>query len=194
MLLGLDDVSCLRTLLAFHDLEFDRVAFLQALVALATDGAVMHENIRPIVTTNKPETFRIVEPFYGSSKSHFRLPPGRALQHPSGRDAVLNCVFNRLVPTQPRLKEELASQETCGSSDFLPVEWRVLIVLFATCVVKSVITYHHCFMRVTGITLIGITLVYPKSKQRVEKDPPHRDLRFSTLVMRVPVDMLCPGT
>jgi hypothetical protein len=41
----------------------------------------VHKNIGAIVTANKAETFRVIEPLHGSFHFHFRLPPGRALQH-----------------------------------------------------------------------------------------------------------------
>ena len=65
-------IACLRTFLALDDLELDLVAFLQALVAIVVDRAIVHEHIRTtIFTAYKAKAFRIVEPLYGSFQSHF---------------------------------------------------------------------------------------------------------------------------
>ena len=65
-LLYLRDVVGLGPLLALHDLKFDWVALLQALITFAMDGAVVHEHIRTILSTDKAEAFGIIEPFNGS--------------------------------------------------------------------------------------------------------------------------------
>ena len=48
VLLSFHDVRSLGTLLALSDFELDLITFLQALIALRSDGAVVHEHIRPI--------------------------------------------------------------------------------------------------------------------------------------------------
>ena len=65
-LLYLHYIVGLRTFLALYDLKLDRVALLQALVAIAMDGAVVYKHVRTIVPTNKAKTFCVIEPFYGS--------------------------------------------------------------------------------------------------------------------------------
>jgi hypothetical protein len=78
-----DYVTGLWTFLPFDDLELHVIAFLQALVTIRADCAVVHENVSiAIVTTDEAESFRVIEPFDGPFQSHFRLPPGRAQQHP----------------------------------------------------------------------------------------------------------------
>src|SRR5512146_396207 len=57
------DVAGLRTFLALHDLKLDLVTFLQALVALGSNGAVVNKNIRAVVTTDEPEALGVVKPF-----------------------------------------------------------------------------------------------------------------------------------
>jgi hypothetical protein len=52
----------LRSFLSLHDVEFDLVAFFQAFVSVDLDRAVMHENVRPIIASNKAITFRVVKP------------------------------------------------------------------------------------------------------------------------------------
>jgi hypothetical protein len=76
-LLSLQHIRGLRTFLAFDDLKFDTIAFLQALVPLCNQGTVMHEHIGPVVTANKPKPFSVVEPFYGSFQFHFLFLRGR---------------------------------------------------------------------------------------------------------------------
>src|SRR5690349_15023176 len=51
----------LRTFLALHDLEFNLIAFLKALVTLRFDCAVVNENIRPTILADESKPFGIVE-------------------------------------------------------------------------------------------------------------------------------------
>src|SRR5262249_3453916 len=80
---GLGDVLRLRSLLSLHDLELYVVAFLQALVAVARDGAVMHKDIRTVVTTDESQSLGIVEPLHltlDSGHVHFlRTHPPQVL-------------------------------------------------------------------------------------------------------------------
>src|SRR5713101_64791 len=66
LLRGLAHICRLWPLLAFYDLELDRIALLQALVAFAGGRAVMHEHIGPVVASDKAISFRIIEPLYRS--------------------------------------------------------------------------------------------------------------------------------
>jgi hypothetical protein len=63
------DVSGLRAFLPLDDFEFHLIAFLQALVALGIDSAVVNENIRTIIAPNESEPFGIVEPLDRSSQT-----------------------------------------------------------------------------------------------------------------------------
>ncbi len=63
------DVCGLRTLLALGDFELHLVPFLQALVALRTDRAVMYKNIRAICAPNEPVPLGVIEPLYGPFQS-----------------------------------------------------------------------------------------------------------------------------
>src|SRR5437879_4948738 len=65
----LRDVCSLRSLLPLHDLEFNRIALLQALVALAGNGAVVYEHIGPVVASNESVSFGVIEPLYSSFQS-----------------------------------------------------------------------------------------------------------------------------
>ena len=71
------DVRCLRTFLALGNLELYFVAFLQTLVALRSDGTIMHKHIWSIITSDKSVSFRIVEPFDGTFQSFHLLPLGQ---------------------------------------------------------------------------------------------------------------------
>src|SRR5258706_3874388 len=58
---------------ALHNLEFDRVAFLQRPVTVSKYGGVMDKNVWPVFSANEAVSFRVVEPFHASE--HFDLPP-----------------------------------------------------------------------------------------------------------------------
>ena len=61
---GLAYVGCLRTFLPFGDFKFDFITFLQTLVSLGRDGAVVNKHIRSIRTPDKPVAFRVIEPLH----------------------------------------------------------------------------------------------------------------------------------
>jgi hypothetical protein len=90
-LLGLYDVRGLRSFLAFDDLKFDVIAFLQALVPFCNQGTVMHEHIGSFVTADEPKPFSIVEPFNGSFQFHFLFLRGGGTQR-SVRAPSMNYV------------------------------------------------------------------------------------------------------
>lgn len=74
------DVSCLRAFLPLHDLEFDLITFLQALIAFRGDRAIVHKDVRSIVASNKTVAFGIVEPFHNTFQTfHLRPPRARSL-------------------------------------------------------------------------------------------------------------------
>jgi hypothetical protein len=54
----------LWTLLAFHYVEFDLVAFLQTLVSVNLDGTVVNEDVWTIVTANKAVSFGVIKPLH----------------------------------------------------------------------------------------------------------------------------------
>jgi hypothetical protein len=60
------DVCRLRTLLSLGDLEFDLIPFLQALVTLRIDRAVMNKDIRSIRTTDEAVPFSVIKPLHGA--------------------------------------------------------------------------------------------------------------------------------
>ena len=71
---ALADVRRLRSLLAFGDFKLHRVAFLQALVAFGSDGAVMYKNVGTIRATDEPVTLGVIEPLHRAFQT-FHVPP-----------------------------------------------------------------------------------------------------------------------
>src|SRR5665811_2405786 len=67
-------VRCLRAFLALGDLELHRVAFLQALVSLRGNCAVVNKYVRSIRAPNEPVPFCVIEPLYGSFQT-IHVPP-----------------------------------------------------------------------------------------------------------------------
>jgi len=56
------DGVCLRPLLSLYDVELDFVAFLQALVSVELNCAVMHKHVGTVISPDKAVTLRVVEP------------------------------------------------------------------------------------------------------------------------------------
>lgn len=48
-----DNFGCLRALWALYDFEFDGIPFLQGTIAVADNGRVMNEYVRPIIPPDK---------------------------------------------------------------------------------------------------------------------------------------------
>src|SRR4029077_17534290 len=71
---ALRNVSRLRPLLAFADLELHRIAFLQALVALGSDCAVMYKNVGTICAPDESVALGVIEPLDGAFQT-FHVPP-----------------------------------------------------------------------------------------------------------------------
>src|ERR1700723_1700692 len=85
-------VRRLRPFLPLGDFELHRIAFLQALVSLGTDRAVVDEDIRPIRPTDEAISLGVVEPLDGSFQS-FHVPPLSArplFGGPRGRASQVN--------------------------------------------------------------------------------------------------------
>src|SRR6476660_1685368 len=93
------DVGCLWSLLAFSDLEFDLIAFLQALVALGADRAVVHEDIWSIVTADEAIPFCVVEPLHCALQSFHLVPPSFARLSGGFKDvlAPIDAICKRRV-------------------------------------------------------------------------------------------------
>jgi hypothetical protein len=58
------DLVSLWSFLALHDVKFDIIAFLQALVPINLDGTVMDEYVGAVVASNKTVSLRVVEPLH----------------------------------------------------------------------------------------------------------------------------------
>jgi hypothetical protein len=56
----------LRALLPLNDIELDLVSLFETLVAIELNGAVVHEDVRPIVPANETIALRVVEPLHFS--------------------------------------------------------------------------------------------------------------------------------
>jgi hypothetical protein len=98
-LLDPSHVAGLRSLLPVDDLELNLIAFLQTLISLDVDRAVMHEYIcTAILTTNEAKAFCVIEPLHGSFHSHVLSSSGqRPSAAPPRGMPVLNCV-NQVEP------------------------------------------------------------------------------------------------
>jgi hypothetical protein len=66
----LHDVLGLGSFLTLDYLELDFLVFGQGPETVALDGAVMHEDIRPVVPGDKTESFGVIEPFNLASFPH----------------------------------------------------------------------------------------------------------------------------
>jgi hypothetical protein len=60
------DLISLGTFSSLNDVEFDLIAFFEALVALALNGAVVYEDVCPALAAEEAVTFCVVEPLYGA--------------------------------------------------------------------------------------------------------------------------------
>ena len=77
------DVRCLRTFLALGNLELYFVAFLQTLIALRSDGAIMHKTSGP--------SSRPINPYPFALLNHLTVPFSRSTCSPSGRALLLRA-------------------------------------------------------------------------------------------------------
>ena len=62
-------VGSLRTFRSLHDLEFDRISFLQSAITLSHNGRIVNENIRAIVTADEAVPLGVIEPFHGAAQA-----------------------------------------------------------------------------------------------------------------------------
>src|SRR3984885_1960643 len=53
---------CLWALLPLDDVELDLIAFFQRFVSIELDRAVVHEDVRPIISSDETIALRVVEP------------------------------------------------------------------------------------------------------------------------------------
>jgi hypothetical protein len=68
--LDLRDVLSLGSFLTLDYLKLDFLVFGQGPETVTLDGAVMHEDIRPVVPGDKTESFGVIEPFNLASFPH----------------------------------------------------------------------------------------------------------------------------
>src|SRR5437879_8304520 len=80
---GFLHIGSLRTLRSLHNLELDRVSFLQSAITFSDDGRIMNEYIRAVIASDKAVPLRVIEPFHGATQAwaslnkcfSFRLRP-----------------------------------------------------------------------------------------------------------------------
>jgi hypothetical protein len=60
------DLVSLGTLSPLDDVEFDLIAFFEALVALTLNGTVMNEDVGPTIPPEEAVTLCVVKPLYGA--------------------------------------------------------------------------------------------------------------------------------
>src|SRR5439155_9802951 len=102
-------VGCLRSFRALSDFGFDCVSFLQALISLGGDSAVMDEHVRSIVPSDKSVPLGVIEPLYRSFHT-FHVPPlACTLWLDQGR-AVMLCDIVR--PAHSAVKGVIARKPT----------------------------------------------------------------------------------
>ena len=66
-MLGLAHVRGLGPFWTLNHVELHPVALGEAAKALGLDGGVMDKHIRPALTSDEPETLRVVEPLHSTS-------------------------------------------------------------------------------------------------------------------------------
>ena len=64
--LNSEDLISLRAFGSLNDIELDLVAFLEALIAFALDGAVVHEDVGATLAAEESVSLCVVEPLYGA--------------------------------------------------------------------------------------------------------------------------------
>ena len=79
------DVRRLKTLLAFLDLELDRLPLFERTVAIHLDGGVVDEYVLPTILGDEPVTLFCVEPLNRSGR-HFDDPPSHSMLHLTERE------------------------------------------------------------------------------------------------------------
>ncbi len=72
---GLYDVCGLSALGSIDDLELHLVAFLQSLVALRNNAAVVNKNVGTTIASDEPKPFSVVEPLDRALQTRQREPP-----------------------------------------------------------------------------------------------------------------------
>jgi len=67
------DVAGLWSFLPLDDLELHLIALLKALIAFATDRAVVNKDIRTIITADESKSLGIIEPLDGTPETRHLL-------------------------------------------------------------------------------------------------------------------------
>ena len=86
----------LRSFLSLDDIELHVVAFLQALIPIYLNSAVVDEHVGSVVTADKPVSFRVIEPLdLAFVLSHKNEPSSQA---DYGWVANLACLIKTRCP------------------------------------------------------------------------------------------------
>ena len=84
---------CLRSLGSLDDVEFDFIAFFEALIAFALDGCVVNEYVGALIATEETVPFSVVEPLDSSFQS-FHAGPSFCTSHGAkGRARDIGCIL-----------------------------------------------------------------------------------------------------
>src|SRR5262249_38245479 len=117
---------------ALHDFKLNVIAFLQALVALRLDGAVMDKHVRAVFPADKAEALRVVEPFHFTFDSR-HVP----YSEPSVGDAVPIAPWTVFSVGLFNLPQGMRNTVTCkpGCRVVLPQLWlcRYFLSVLAEC-------------------------------------------------------------
>jgi hypothetical protein len=70
---------CLWAFLSLDNFELDVIALLEALISLRLDGTIVDEHIRAVISADKAEALRVVEPFHFAFNSRHDPYSGRSL-------------------------------------------------------------------------------------------------------------------
>ena len=98
-------VRGLRSLLTLHNLELHSVSLLQTLVAFTGNGAVVDEHVGPIIASNEPVTFGVIEPLYSSFQ---RTSPWNSRSEHS-RWPILTAILRLLAHSVKKCKGKRTS-------------------------------------------------------------------------------------
>src|ERR1022692_1660489 len=91
---ALRNVRRLRSFWAVGDFELHRVAFLQALVALGSDRAVVYKNVRAVRAPDESVALCVIEPLYSAFQT-FHVNPlfPHVFQWGAQRRARIGCIL-----------------------------------------------------------------------------------------------------
>ena len=69
-----DNISCLRTLRTFGNLELYLIAFIEGFESISLNGGEVNEDIISIISGNESKALLLIKPFY-TTFGHYNSPP-----------------------------------------------------------------------------------------------------------------------